>query len=82
MLVGITVKLRTLPYRKVKSILEKNLFEQVPSEGGSHKKFFRVDNSGKKLIVIVPKHSKPIAKGTLSAIIKQSKKQRGEFVYA
>jgi predicted RNA binding protein YcfA (HicA-like mRNA interferase family) len=55
-------------------------FVDAPKRGkGSHTALVRVDDDGRKYLVIVPA-SDPIPVGTLSAILRQAGVTRDEFV--
>lgn len=54
--------------REIIKYLEKNGFERI-SQNGSH---IKMRNSDTNKTTIVPYHSKPLKKGTESAILKQA----------
>lgn len=61
-------------------ILKQKGFQYAPKRGkGSHIALCKVNNEGKKLLVIVPKR-KEIPKGTLLAIIDQAGMTKEEFL--
>jgi len=70
-------KLKPLPVKKIKNILEKNGFECV-----RHSKHFiyKKKLKNKILITLVPHpHKSNVCVGTIKSIIRQSKKSREEF---
>lgn len=59
--------------------LKKAGFEIAPRQGkGSHTALYKVDDDGKKLLVIIP-HRNPVPRGTLISILKQANLTRDEF---
>ena len=66
--------------RKIIKALKKAGFVYAPKRGkGSHKAFYRVDESGRKLLVIVPKR-KQMPRGTLDGILEQAHLSKEEFM--
>jgi len=59
--------------------LKKAGFEIAPHQGkGSHIALYKVNDDGKKLLVIIP-HKNPVPRGTLISILKQVNLTREEF---
>lgn len=59
--------------------LKKAGFVNAPRQGkGSHTALYKMDDSGKKLLVIIPRRD-PVPKGTLLSILKQANLTREEF---
>ena len=59
--------------------LKKAGFEIAPRQGkGSHIALYKVDDDGKKLLVIIPLRD-PVLRGTLISILKQANLTRDEF---
>ena len=55
-------------------------FEHAPKRGkGSHTAFYKIDETGRKLLVIVPK-SERLPRGTLMAILKQADLSKEQFI--
>ncbi len=74
------MKLPVVSSQKIISTLKQNGFRHAPKKGkGSHHAYYRVDEFGKKYLVIVPMKD-PIPKGTLISIIKQSGIARDVFI--
>ena len=60
--------------------LKKAGFEVAPHQGkGSHTALYKVNNDGKKLLVIIPRRN-PVPRGTLLSILKQANLTREEFL--
>ena len=60
--------------------LKKEGFELAPKRGkGSHTAFYRIDENGRKLLVIVPK-SERLPRGTLMSILKQAGLSKERFI--
>ena len=60
--------------------LKKDGFEVAPHQGkGSHTALYKVNNDGKKLLVIIPRRN-PVPRGTLLSILKQANLTREEFL--
>jgi predicted RNA binding protein YcfA (HicA-like mRNA interferase family) len=73
-------KLPSVSSEKIIKSLLKAGFDYAPIKGkGSHTALIREGLHGEKFLVIVPK-KKPIPKGTLISIIKQSGFSRDEFI--
>lgn len=61
-------------------ILIKEGFKPAPKRGkGSHTAFYKTDETGRKLLVIVPK-SERLPRGTLMAILKQADLSKEHFI--
>ena len=61
-------------------VLKKEGFELAPKRGkGSHTAFYRIDENGRKLLVIVPK-SERLPRGTLMSILKQAGLSKERFI--
>ena len=61
-------------------VLKKEGFELAPKRGkGSHTAFYKIDENGRKLLVIVPK-SERLPKGTLMSILKQAGLSKERFI--
>lgn len=61
-------------------VLKKEGFEDAPKRGkGSHAAFYKIDETGRKLLVIVPK-SERLPRGTLMAILKQADLSKEQFI--
>ena len=61
-------------------VLKKEGFEDAPKRGkGSHTAFYKIDENGRKLLVIVPK-SERLPRGTLMAILKQADLSKERFI--
>lgn len=74
------MKLPLVSSMKVIKVLMKFGFQPAPRKGkGSHKAYYRIDDDGKKYLVIVPLND-PIPRGTLISIIKQSGISRDRFI--
>lgn len=59
--------------------LKKAGFEIAPHQGkGSHIALYKVNDDGKKLLVIIP-HKNPVPHGTLISILKQANLTKEEF---
>ena len=59
--------------------LKKAGFEIAPHQGkGSHIALYKVNDDGKKLLVIIPPKN-PVPRGTLVSILKQANLTREEF---
>ena len=60
--------------------LKKDGFEDAPKRGkGSHRALYKIDEKGRKLLVIVPKR-KELPKGTLLAILQQANVSKEDFM--
>ncbi len=61
-------------------VLRKEGFETAPKRGkGSHAAFYKIDETGRKLLVIVPKSDR-LPRGTLMAILKQADLSKDRFI--
>jgi len=61
-------------------VLKKAGFEYAPKRGkGSHTAFYKIDEAGHKLLVIVPKR-RALPKGTLLAILQQANLSKDKFI--
>ncbi len=55
-------------------------FVVAPRQGkGSHTALYKVDDAGKKLLVIIPQRD-PVPRGTLISILKQAHLTKDEFM--
>jgi predicted RNA binding protein YcfA (HicA-like mRNA interferase family) len=73
-------KLPSLSARQIIRVLRRAGFVEAPDRGkGSHRAFFRNDETGRIRLAIVP-GGKDIPKGTLRSIIEQSGLSRDEFL--
>lgn len=60
--------------------LKKGGFEYAPKRGkGSHTALYKIDEKGRKLLVIVPKR-REIPKGTLLSVLQQANLSKDDFV--
>jgi predicted RNA binding protein YcfA (HicA-like mRNA interferase family) len=60
--------------------LKKDGFEYAPKRGkGSHTALFKIDEKGRKLLVIVPKR-RELPKGTLLSILQQANLSKDDFI--
>jgi predicted RNA binding protein YcfA (HicA-like mRNA interferase family) len=74
------MRLPILSSRKVVRALKKAGFSPAPVRGkGSHIALYKIDDDGRKLLVIVPR-TKGIPRGTLRAIIDQAGLTREQFL--
>lgn len=74
------LKLPVVSSTRIIRALQRVGFSYAPRRGkGSHVALFRIDPSGAKKLVIVPK-KKQIPKGTLLAILQQAGIEREEFL--
>jgi predicted RNA binding protein YcfA (HicA-like mRNA interferase family) len=75
--------MRKLPWVSsddVIKVLKKEGFEDAPKRGkGSHIAFYKIDETGRKLLVIVPK-SERLPRSTLMAILKQADLSKEQFI--
>ena len=61
-------------------VLKKAGFEYAPKRGkGSHTAFYRIDEDGRKLLVIVPKRTE-LPKGTLLSVLQQANLSKDDFI--
>ena len=73
-------KLPVVSSKEVIKVLKKVGFDYAPRRGkGSHTALYKVDKSGNKLLVIVPKR-KDLPKGTILGIIQQANLSKEEFI--
>jgi len=64
----------------VTRVLKKVGFEYAPKRGkGSHAAFYRIDENGRKLLVIVPKR-RELPNGTLLSILQQANLSKDDFI--
>ena len=74
------MKLPFLSSQEVIKTLRKAGFDYAPKRGkGSHTALFKIDEKGRKLLVIVPKR-KDMPKGVLLSILQQANLSKDEFV--
>jgi len=60
--------------------LKKGGFEYAPKRGkGSHMALYKIDENGRKLLVIVPKR-RELPKGTLLSILQQANLSKDDFI--
>lgn len=60
--------------------LKKGGFEYAPKRGkGSHTALYKIDENGRKLLVIVPKR-RELPKGTLLSILQQADLSKDAFI--
>jgi predicted RNA binding protein YcfA (HicA-like mRNA interferase family) len=60
--------------------LKKDGFGYAPKRGkGSHTALFKIDEKGRKLLVIVPKR-RELPKGTLLSILQQANLSKDDFI--
>jgi len=61
-------------------VLKKAGFKYAPKRGkGSHTAFYKIDEKGRKLLVIVPKR-RELPKGTLLSILQQANLSKDDFI--
>jgi predicted RNA binding protein YcfA (HicA-like mRNA interferase family) len=73
-------KLPSVSSSKVIKALERAGFVYAPKRGkGSHQAFYKIDEGGHKLLVIVPKR-RELPKGTLLSILQQANLSREDFI--
>lgn len=73
-------KLPVVSSNEVIKALKKGGFEYAPKRGkGSHTALYKIDEAGRKLLVIVPKR-RELPKGTLLSILQQSNLSRDDFI--
>ena len=74
------MKLPFLSSQEVIKTLRKAGFDYAPKRGkGSHTALFKIDEKGRKLLVIVPKR-KDMPKGVLLSILQQANLSKNEFI--
>ncbi len=74
------MRLPLVSAQRLVKALQRNGFVYAPRRGkGSHIALYRVDENGRKFLVIVPMRN-PIPRGTLVSIMKQSGLSRDEFL--
>jgi len=74
------MKLPFLSSQEVIKTLRKAGFDYAPKRGkGSHTALFKIDEQGRKLLVIIPKR-KDMPKGVLLSILQQANLSKDEFV--
>ncbi len=74
------MKLPFLSSQEVIKALRKSGFDYAPKRGkGSHTALFKIDEQGRKLLVIIPKR-KDMPKGVLLSILQQANLSKDEFV--
>lgn len=73
-------KLPILSSQKIIKVLTRAGFVYAPKRAkGSHLAFYKTDETGRKLLVIVPKR-KQIPRGTLLSILQQANIAREQFI--
>ncbi|MBI4231953.1 type II toxin-antitoxin system HicA family toxin [Candidatus Peregrinibacteria bacterium] len=73
-------RLPIISTKDVVRVLKRAGFTYAPKRGkGSHIAFYKVDENGRKCLVIVP-HRRDIPKGTLMSIIEQSGLTKDDFI--
>jgi len=73
-------KLPLVSSAKVIKALEKAGFVYAPKRGkGSHQAFYKIDERGHRLLVIVPKR-RELPRGTLLSILQQANLSREDFI--
>jgi len=61
-------------------VLKKAGFKYAPKRGkGGHTAFYKIDEKGRKLLVIVPKR-RELPKGTLLSILQQANLSKDDFI--
>jgi predicted RNA binding protein YcfA (HicA-like mRNA interferase family) len=74
------MKLPFLSSQEVIKTLRKAGFDYAPKRGkGSHTALFKIDDKGRKLLVIIPRR-KDIPKGVLLSILQQANLSKDEFI--
>jgi predicted RNA binding protein YcfA (HicA-like mRNA interferase family) len=74
------MKLPFLSSQEVVKTLRKAGFDYAPKRGkGSHTALFKIDENGRKLLVIIPRR-KDMPKGVLLSILQQANLSKDEFV--
>ncbi|MEI6104484.1 MAG: type II toxin-antitoxin system HicA family toxin [Methanothrix sp.] len=74
------MKLPFLSSQEVIKTLRKAGFDYAPKRGkGSHTALFKIDEQGRKLLVIIPRR-KDMPKGVLLSILQQANLSKDEFV--
>ena len=74
------MKLPFLSSQEVIKTLRKAGFDYAPKRGkGSHTALFKIDEKGRKLLVIIPRR-KDIPKGVLLSILQQANLSKDEFI--
>ena len=74
------MKFPSLSSQEVIKTLGKAGFDYAPKRGkGSHTALFKIDEKGRKLLVIVPKR-KDMPKGVLLSILQQANLSKDEFI--
>jgi predicted RNA binding protein YcfA (HicA-like mRNA interferase family) len=74
------MKLPFLSSQEVIKALRKAGFDYAPKRGkGSHTALFKIDENGRKLLVIIPRR-KDMPKGVLLSILQQANLSKDEFV--
>jgi predicted RNA binding protein YcfA (HicA-like mRNA interferase family) len=74
------MKLPFLSSQEVIKTLRKAGFDYAPKRGkGSHTALFKIDEKGRKLLVIIPRR-KDMPKGVLLSILQQANLSKDEFV--
>jgi predicted RNA binding protein YcfA (HicA-like mRNA interferase family) len=74
------MKLPFLSSQEVIKTLIKAGFDYAPKRGkGSHTALFKIDENGRKLLVIIPRR-KDMPKGVLLSILQQANLSKDEFV--
>ena len=74
------MKLPFLSSQEVIKTLRKAGFDYAPKRGkGSHTALFKIDEKGRKLLVIVPKRN-DMPKGVLLSILQQANLSKDEFI--
>jgi predicted RNA binding protein YcfA (HicA-like mRNA interferase family) len=73
-------KLPLVSSSEVIKVLKKAGFVYAPKRGkGSHQAFYKIDERGRKLLVIVPKR-RELPKGTLVSILQQANLSKEDFI--
>ena len=73
-------KLPIVSSTEVIRVIEKAGFVYAPKRGkGSHQAFYKIDEKGHRLLVIVPKR-KELPRGTLLSILHQANLSREDFI--
>jgi len=74
------MKFPSLSSQEVIKALRKAGFDYAPKRGkGSHTALFKIDEKGRKLLVIVPKRN-DMPKGVLLSILQQANLSKDEFI--
>jgi predicted RNA binding protein YcfA (HicA-like mRNA interferase family) len=74
------MKFPSISSQEVIKTLRKAGFDYAPKRGkGSHTALFKIDEKGRKLLVIVPKRN-DMPKGVLLSILQQANLSKDEFI--